>query len=617
MNHLLAFIALFSFLATGQEPQMMPSVGVITGRVVNEEGDPIPYTAVSAFFALGRLHIGAVTDESGSFRISIPAAGSYQLDATPMPGYIQAPESDAGRFYQVGDDVTIRLVKGGVITGKVTNANGEPVIAVRVSAMPARATDMLSPNVPRLSSARAGSERLTDERGVYRLFGLEPGAYLIVANGQAIQTSDSALVFSHDAPVYYPSSSATTARPVKVNAGEEASGIDIRYRSQPGHAITGRVVASADSGNAERGQLTVALTAASSGAVAALIQASEPREEGHDFSFDHVPDGEYELTARSNQGNLVSSPLRVTIKGADLSGLQLKLRPRGSITGRVILDAASPADRPPACAGQRRTSLEEITLSARRDEPGRDESAIAQPNEKDGGEVSASLITPLGAAASTEAYFTLRYLEPGRYRMLTRLPSEDWYVRAMTQPALVPNQSLRDAARDGLTLKPNARANELMVTFTQGPDGLRSQVATGDRANELTITLATGAAGLRGRVIAANDGVKLPARLRVLMIPVEREQADNVLRYAETLARADGSFTFANLAPGQYWLLARTVSEEEANQTTLRLAAWDGSERAKLRREAEAAKVEIELQPCQRINDYALRYAPASKPSKQ
>ena len=612
MNHRLAFIMLLGLLAAWQGPQAIPSVGVITGRVVTEEGDPIAHTAITVVHSGGMMRVGSTTDESGSFRISIYAAGSCRLEVTPPPGYIQAPESGAGRFYQSGDDVTIRLVKGGVITGRVTSANGEPVIAVRVSAVPARTMDTLAPDTPRPSSSRPGSERLTDERGVYRLFGLEPGSYLIVANGQTAQTSDSSFIFNHDAPVYHPSSSAATARPVTVKVGEEASGIDIRYRSQPGHAITGRVVAAADSGNAERHQITVALSAASSGVIAALSQASGPRAEGHDFNFDHVTDGEYELTARSNQGNLVSAPLRVTMKGADLTGLQLKLLPRGFITGRVILDAASPANRPPACAGQRRALLEEIMLSARRDELGRDESPTTRRHEKDSGEAFAALITPLGPTASTEAYFMLRYLEPGRYRMLTRLPSEDWYVRAIRQPAVALNQSLRDAARDGLTLKPNARPKELIVAVTQSPDGLRSQIATDDPANELTITLATGASGLRGQVIAAQDAT-LSSPLRVHLIPAEREQAENVLRYAETLARSDGSFTFAHLAPGKYWLLAQAVSAEEANQTASRLMAWDSNERAKLRREAEAAKAEIELQPCQRVSDYALRYTPQGK----
>jgi hypothetical protein len=37
-------------------------------------------------------------------------------------------------------------------------------------------------------------------------------------------------------------------------------------------------------------------------------------------------------------------------------------------------------------------------------------------------------------------------------------------------------------------------------------------------------------------------------------------------------------------------------------------AAWDAAARAKLRREAMAAKNEIELQPCGRVKDYALKW---------
>jgi hypothetical protein len=62
------------------------------------------------------------------------------------------------------------------------------------------------------------------------------------------------------------------------------------------------------------------------------------------------------------------------------------------------------------------------------------------------------------------------------------------------------------------------------------------------------------------------------------------------------------------LSPGKYWLLARAVPDSEPNDKPARPAAWDAAERAKLRREAEAAKIVIELKPCQRIRDYALRY---------
>ena len=63
-----------------------------------------------------------------------------------------------------------------------------------------------------------------------------------------------------------------------------------------------------------------------------------------------------------------------------------------------------------------------------------------------------------------------------------------------------------------------------------------------------------------------------------------------------------------HLAPGRYRLLARAASDAESSEAQPRLAAWSAESRAKLRREAKAAKVEVELQACQRVTDYVLRY---------
>jgi hypothetical protein len=55
-------------------------------------------------------------------------------------------------------------------------------------------------------------------------------------------------------------------------------------------------------------------------------------------------------------------------------------------------------------------------------------------------------------------------------------------------------------------------------------------------------------------------------------------------------------------------LYARQASEKEANSNRSRPLAWDEIERAKLRKEAEAMKVEIELKSCQRVTDQVVKY---------
>lgn len=90
------------------------------------------------------------------------------------------------------------------------------------------------------------------------------------------------------------------------------------------------------------------------------------------------------------------------------------------------------------------------------------------------------------------------------------------------------------------------------------------------------------------------------------MVPVDREQANNVLRYSETLVKSDGSFALTNIAPGRYFILSRVEAPAEMD-TSPRPSSWDAAARAKLRREAEAANTTLELKPCERVVDYTLK----------
>ena len=113
-----------------------------------------------------------------------------------------------------------------------------------------------------------------------------------------------------------------------------------------------------------------------------------------------------------------------------------------------------------------------------------------------------------------------------------------------------------------------------------------------------------GAAELRGRV----EGKNLPARLRVHLVPAD----DDVLRYAEVVT-PDGAFTFTNLAPGKYWLLARAVPDDESDEKPAKPVAWAANERAKLRQTAEAANQAITLMACQRAKEFVLKFEAAVK----
>ena len=116
-----------------------------------------------------------------------------------------------------------------------------------------------------------------------------------------------------------------------VQPSAEISGIDIRYRVQYGNSVSGNVVTASTETDA-RAFTMVELYSASNGSP---INSDNirPGAGSRGFSIAAVPDGEYELIATmqalgnsTNRATLRSNPMKVTVKGNDISGLTLKLQ---------------------------------------------------------------------------------------------------------------------------------------------------------------------------------------------------------------------------------------------------------------------------------------------------
>src|SRR6185503_21127871 len=124
-------------------------------------------------------------------------------------------------------------------TGTVTNSLGEPVIAVRVRATMVRD--------PRGETPRSlfTTEQPTDDRGVYRIYGLRPGTYIVRAGGPGFSPSFNP--YDTDAGTFAPSSTSDSAAEVAGHSGDDST-IDIRYRGEPGHVISGATKSSSPNG---------------------------------------------------------------------------------------------------------------------------------------------------------------------------------------------------------------------------------------------------------------------------------------------------------------------------------------------------------------------------------
>lgn len=569
----------------------------ISGRVTGEGGEPLGGVSVYAnprsFAPISRSQHVAVADDDGGFRIRGLEPGIYNINVF-VPGYVPEPDPVTGRVggeYRPGDTATVRLVKGGVITGTATDAQGQPVVALGVRAF--RVRDLDGHAAPP-SAVYVGNGK-TDDRGIYRIFGLQPGIYVVVAGGPNPGFSF-VTPYQADPPIFYPSSTRDTAAEVIVRAGQESAGVDIRYREEQGHRVTGRIEFSAPPADASIAT-GLSLSYASSGLIAGTTYVT-PLAPDASFSFDAIADGDYDLQATSGgRDGLMSAatPQRVTVRGADVTGLRVRLTPLASASGIVLVERASGAERARAECKDATASLppQETLVTATSDRPA---SAKGDPPSR---------ISPTREATPDAAgAFTLRSLEAGHYRLAVRPFDENLYVRSIELPAATSNtQRAASAARQSAPAQ-SAKAQTQAASAPGVLDLRASQQLSG-----ITVHLTEGAASISGRVVAA-EGAQTPpyASLRVHLLPAERERSDDLLRFFETTPGADGSFSFKNLPPGRYLLLARPSAD--TTDATPRPASWDTASRAKLRAEAEAANTTVELQPCQRTTDFTLRFPP-------
>ena len=134
---LLITILCAATIASGQQPapEATPAESrAITGRVVSEAGQPLAGASVSASRLAGSAGPRTSTNSEGYFNLQGLDPGLYRLAAS-LPGYvIQIPQLDPTNMplYRPGDSASLTLIKGGVITGVVTNIAGEPVVNVSV-----------------------------------------------------------------------------------------------------------------------------------------------------------------------------------------------------------------------------------------------------------------------------------------------------------------------------------------------------------------------------------------------------------------------------------------------------------------------------------------------------
>ncbi len=505
----------------------------LTGTVLNSvSGEPVKgalvtligYSQIDA--AKGRrggsIAKTATSGVGGEYLFGGLSSGQYTVRAQ-KPGfapYSGLPRSSANHPLALPDNVVlsasvsghaIRLDPLGVIEGKITNQYGDRLGRVSVGLFEYRIQD----GVRYIHSVR---NVVTDDRGQYRTWDLQPGTYYVKAMGRSGGTS----MYAGDGTVYYDSwegfrpmyfggaREMDSATAIVVAAGTQARA-DFTLTAEPTYKVRGTL-----QNFTPHRSVTFELYESDPNVTAGRVSLNGASGK---FEIDDVPSGRY--TVRATQGQLARGETAVEVKGADANGVSIALSPAATVTGTVHLLGVAP-DRQAnesAEAGVLAAIIELDFCVVSLEVPGR---------EPDGRRVS---------QMQTGHEFSIQNVFPGQYRVGMECP------RGHIVSALSGSSDL--LSNPEITVQPGVAPPLIEIGLKPGGGEIHGKLEIHDA----------------------------PAATGVLLVPAfGASTGPNVSRAFWDLGSDDVlQFSFSNLAPGDYlaYALSDTQSVEYRNPAFL------------------------------------------------
>ncbi|HEX5069475.1 MAG TPA: carboxypeptidase regulatory-like domain-containing protein [Vicinamibacterales bacterium] len=574
---------------------LAPTVGTaaVSGIVVTDEepGQPVRRAIVVLAGDGLRPTRSAITDDEGRFGFADLPAGKFTITVsrasfvTSMYGAKRAGRP--GVPLVIGDgarvaNVAVRLWRGAALAGTLRDEWGAPVAGIQVRAFPARARGPLQ-------SLSNNGNATTDETGQFRIFGLEPGAYVVAALppsgssspyvGLSDAQTDAALEALRrrtanagagapasppvdDSPprpfgyasIFFPGTPvATQAATITVAAGESHAGLDFALQ-RVGTSIVSGVVMKPDGTPAAQASLQLT-SIAPAGPLRDATRVELTATAGVDGSFRiaQVRPGDYELAARvpadlSQPGirpGYIEAPstpqlyaiANLSVAGGDVTGLALSVAPGINIRGRLAFE--SETKKAPETNGGSVWLIPEIQLPV-----------------TTGAGLVRSLQIPAAGRTRPDGTFEFGGVAPGKYWLMTSgagVPMDAWQLRS----AVIGGRDVLD----GLVEVPAGSGPlELVMTYDDKPARLsgRLETASGAPASDVFVL-----------AFAADRNLRGPYSRRI-----------KAVRPGE-----DGSFGIGGLPAGDYLLAALTDADPED---------WQNPE---FLRQLEASCVKVSLIP--------------------
>jgi uncharacterized protein (DUF2141 family) len=502
----------------------------LSGTVVSDDADARPVRRARVTCSAPELTTGltAITDDRGRFTCARLPAGRYTVNVA-RDGWVPAAYG-ARRPLRAGTpvpiaagqhaEIVVRLARGAVITGTLIDESGQPAVGASVAALRSGVQN------GERHLIEFGTAAVTDDRGVYRIYGLPSGDYVVRAAPSSASLLRQDVLATTDLDVHHARTSAAGAPAppdrrvtfaatyfpgtplplqavaVPLRAGEERPDVDFALQLVATARIDG-FVTMPDASPASTAQVTL-LPSGQTRLADAPLEGLKTTRAGSDgtFAFGGVAPGTYTVLARAATPAVVWASAEIAVDGDRITGLSLALQPGLTIAGQLRIEGSGAA--PPFDVTAIKVAAEPVQAAS------------------DVG------LTPSAAGVDRDGRFVVNGVTPGRYRLTAALPA----------PARLRGWMLRSAVVNGidtldvpLAIAPGASVASAVLTLTD----LSAQISgvlqdtAGRAASDYTLVL-----------FPADPSLRLPRARRI--------QAAR--------AAADGAFTFRTLPAGDYLLAA-------------------------------------------------------------
>ena len=391
------------------------------------------------------------------------------------------------------NNVDIALWRAFAVEGRVVDDAGEPVANADVNI-----SQWDGP-----STASMGRPRVTDDRGVFRVFGLRPGQYRICVDS-TMHFGPSEEVRDRLIRTCYPSAiSDAEAQPVVVSSAESGP-IEIRLQRNRTYRITGMVI---DSSGAPLARPNVNLASVTPTGFSSSSSSIQVKPDGQfiasgvtpgDYAI-HVSTGNWRFSSPDEKGNREMGYATVRVDTADIDGIVVATSKPAKVAGRIVFEEGAPEQGTPKLA------------------------VMARPDDMAGrGQMMFGSPTP--AAVRDDMSFELDGLF-GPQLLMVIGPPRGWIVKSV-------NYRGDDVTETG-------------VEFTTSSD-----------PKLLEVTLTNQGAIVTGRVLD-DDGKESPDAY-VVMLPADVSRWRPYPGTPAITPKSDGTFTIGPVRAGEYVVAAVT-----------------------------------------------------------